>query len=96
MSEHSQPPDLVRLAIDNYNAGRTGLDARVNGNAQNGAAPATRFVVDEIESDGERVITRGELVGPGDRRESSRSRLALIWLFDAAGRVADVRAVVAD
>ncbi len=77
---------MVRLAIDGYNAG---LQAPANGNSQD--PPATRFVVHEIESNGDLVITSGELIDAGDARKSPRSRLTLIWLFDPVGRVADVR-----
>ena len=84
---HRPSYDVVRRAVDRYNAG---LQASKNGRAGDHHVPGARFVVHEIDSSGTQVVTTGELVEVESGAVPQRSPITLIWRLDASGGVAEI------
>jgi len=87
----------VRLAVDSYNRTSLAEGAGQNGHASGRDASGRggtggRFVVEEVTHVGDHVITTGTLVGLGSGIAPPSTRLILLWEFDSAGSVTDIRA----
>jgi hypothetical protein len=83
------PRDLVHLAVDAYNSSLGRGPANANGLGDD--AGPLEFVVNSFMRAGDHVITSGALVGLGREHPPTASSVILLWTFDPAGHVDEIR-----